>query len=87
MRRPYMTHRAVNERTIWERECFHRRTGAAGEFYQGTSFVRRLQGLKGGAALAFANRVTPFFWADAPRVQVWLCGACAGELKLDSSTE
>ena len=79
----------MNEQTIWERECSHRQAGttAAGEFYPGTIFVRQLQRLKGEAALKFANRVTPFFWADAPRVRVWLCGACAGELSLSPTPE
>lgn len=82
-----MSQRAVNEQTIWERECVHRQAGAAGEFYQGTSFIKQLQKLKGRAASEFANRVSPFFWADAGRVRVWLCGACAGQLDLPPASE
>ena len=29
-----------------------------------------------------ARKVTPFFWADAPHILVWLCRDCAAELGL-----
>ncbi len=80
-----MGQRVLNEQTIWERECIHRLQGAEGEFHRGTAFVRQLQRLKSNAALEFAYKVTPFFWADAARVEVWLCGACADELGLQRS--
>ncbi len=81
-----MSQRVLNEQTIWERECVHRLAGTEGEFYQGTAFVRQLQRLKSEPALEFANKVTPFFWADAARVEVWLCRACAAELGLPSGS-
>ena len=73
--------RVSTEESYRERECVHRRRGAAGEFYHGTTYVRWLQRLKAGAAAQFAARVTPFFWADAARVRVWLCEECATELR------
>lgn len=80
-----MSQRVLNEQAMWERECVHRPAAAEeGEFYRGTAFVRQLQGLKSKAALEFACKVTPFFWADAARVEVWLCGTCAAELGLHS---
>ncbi|HEX8721873.1 MAG TPA: hypothetical protein VF736_14660 [Pyrinomonadaceae bacterium] len=65
-----------------ERECVHRRPGAAGDFYAGEQFVSALQRMRGGAALALARKVGAFFWADAPRVRVWLCHGCAREAML-----
>lgn len=65
-----------------ERECVHRRTGAAGEFYAGDRYVSALQRMRGGAALALARKVGAFFWEDAPRVSVWLCRGCAREASL-----
>jgi hypothetical protein len=65
-----------------ERECVHRRTGAAGDFYSGARFVSALQRMRGNAALALARKVGAFFWADAARVSVWLCDSCAREASL-----
>ena len=65
-----------------ERECVHRQTGASGDFYAGDQFVSALQRMRGGAALALARKVGAFFWADAPRVSVWLCHDCAREASL-----
>ena len=65
-----------------ERECVHRRAGAAGDFYAGDLFVSALQRMRGEAALALARKVGAFFWEDAPRVSVWLCHGCAREASL-----
>lgn len=70
------------EQSQQERECVHRPTGAAGDFYAGVSFVSALQRMRGEAALALGRKVGPFFWSDAPRVSVWLCHACAREASL-----
>lgn len=70
------------EQSHRERECVHRQAGAAGDFYAGDQFVSALQRMRGGAALALARKVGAFFWADAPRVSVWLCHACAREAML-----
>ena len=64
------------------RECVHRANGAPGDFYSGSAYVKQLQRLPSDAALRAAGRVTPFFWADAPHIHVWLCRDCAGELGL-----
>ena len=64
------------------RECVHRASGAQGDFYSGSAYVKQLQRLPAAAALKAAARVTPFFWADAPRIEVWLCRDCAGEMRL-----
>ncbi len=64
------------------RECVHRAEGAAGELYRGTAYVRQLQSLPSADALRAAARVTPFFWADAAHINVWLCRDCAAELRL-----
>ncbi len=71
----------TNEQTFRERECVHRHQGAAGEFYCGTAYVQWLQRLKAAPAAQFANRVSPFFWADAAQTLVWLCHDCAAELQ------
>ena len=64
------------------RECVHRAQGAAGELYRGTAYVRQLQRLPSTVAMKAAARVTPFFWADAAHINVWLCRDCAVELGL-----
>ncbi|HEX8560285.1 MAG TPA: hypothetical protein VF668_19465 [Pyrinomonadaceae bacterium] len=64
------------------RECVHRAAGAPGDFYRGAVYVKHLQRLPSAAALKAAARVTPFFWADAPHIHVWLCRDCAEELGL-----
>lgn len=65
-----------------ERECAHRKLGADGRFYAGDVYVQSLLNLRATAASQMAKNVTPFFWADAHRVKVWLCGECAGKLSL-----
>jgi hypothetical protein len=62
------------------RECVHRAGGAAGDYYQGASYVQSLTRLRAAAAAEFAARVTPFYWSDAPQIVVWLCDDCAAEL-------
>jgi hypothetical protein len=64
------------------RECVHRAGGAPGTFYRGSVYVKHLQRLPSAAALRAAARVTPFFWADAAHIHVWLCRDCADELGL-----
>ena len=64
------------------RECIHRAAGAAGSFYAGRTYVKHLQRLPSDAAVRAAARVTPFFWADAAHINVWLCRDCAAELGL-----
>lgn len=65
-----------------ERECVHRDQGLEGEFYNGAFYVQALQRLPIARAMLVAGRVSPFFWADAQNILVWLCPACASELKL-----
>jgi hypothetical protein len=71
-----------NEQDYRVRECVHRAKGAPGGFYHGSAYVKQLQRLPTDAAMRAAARVTPFFWADAPRIHVWLCRDCAEELDL-----
>jgi hypothetical protein len=68
-----------------ERECIHRDEGADGEFYNGVFYVQALQRLPIDRAMQVARRVSSFVWADAPNILVWLCPACASELKLGES--
>jgi len=65
-----------------ERECIHRDEGAEGEFYNGVFYVQALQQLPIDGAMQVSHKVGSFFWADAPHILVWLCGACANELHL-----
>jgi len=65
-----------------ERECIHREQDAEGEFYSGVFYVQALRQLKVDAAVKLANKVSPFFWSDAPHIVVWLCHDCAAELGL-----
>ncbi|MGH9943602.1 MAG: hypothetical protein ACRD9R_14750 [Pyrinomonadaceae bacterium] len=67
---------------VRERECIHRKQGAAGGFYTGEEFVARLQRLRGKEATELTRKVGAFFWADAPRIRVWLCTDCAAELDI-----
>jgi hypothetical protein len=64
------------------RECAHRAAGAAGELYRGSEYVKHLQRMNTDAAMRIASNVTPFFWADAPHILVWLCRDCAAQLRL-----
>src|SRR5215203_617696 len=64
------------------RECLHRAGGAPGNYYSGRTYVKHLQRLPSDAAVRAAARVTPFFWADAAHIHVWLCHDCGEELGL-----
>ncbi len=70
---------------FFERECVHRDKGADGDMYNGMFFVQALQRLQSNDAVRFAGKVSPFYWADAPRVLVWLCRECAAELRLSDT--
>jgi hypothetical protein len=70
----------MTEQDYRVRECVHRDGRAAGSFYRGEAYVKHLQRLRGETAVAFAGRVTAFFWADAAHILVWLCRDCAEEL-------
>jgi hypothetical protein len=72
----------VNELSHQERECTHRPLGMDGEFYSGQTYLKHLQRLRGDEAMKVANRVSPFFWADAKEITVWLCQDCASHLGL-----
>ena len=67
----------VAEQARRERHCVHRGLGAPGEFYRGEKYVAALQRLRSATAMRFTSKVEAFFWADAPRVKVWLCRDCA----------
>jgi hypothetical protein len=71
-----------SEQDYRTRECAHRANGAPGSYYDGRTYVKQLQRLPSEAALRAAARVTPFFWADAAHINVWLCRDCAVELRL-----
>lgn len=68
-----------------ERECIHRDEGAVGEFFNGAFYLQALQRLPIDRAMQVAGKVSSFFWADAPNIQVWLCPVCASELNLGDS--
>ena len=70
---------------MFERECVHRDRGADGDIYNGMFFIQALQRLQSAEALKIAAKVGPFYWVDAPRVQVWLCRDCAEELHLSDA--
>ena len=72
----------VAEQRMRERHCVHRSQGAPGEFYRGEQYVAALQRLRSAAAMRVTGKVEAFFWADAPRVKVWLCHDCATEIGL-----
>ena len=71
-----------NEQDYRVRECLHRATGVAGEYYRGSEYVKHLQRMNTDTAMRIASYVTPFFWADAAHIHVWLCRDCADELGL-----
>ena len=73
----------MSEQEYRVRECIHRAGGAAGEFYRGSVYVKYLQRLRTQAAMQAASKVTPFFWADAAQIIVWLCRDCAVEVGLE----
>ncbi len=77
-----ISEQAVVKQAADERECIHRSRNAAGGFYRGDVYVESLQRLRSADAMKMASKVSAFFWADAPRLRVWLCHECAGELKL-----
>jgi len=72
----------MSEQEYRVRECVHRERGAQGEFYRGSAYVKQLQKLRTDAAMRAAAKVTPFFWADAAQIIVWLCQDCAAEVGL-----
>lgn len=72
----------MNKQVLRERECIHRDEGAEGAFYNGVFYVQALQRLPVDAAVQVASKVSPFFWADAPLILVWVCHACAAEIGL-----
>ena len=71
-----------NEQEYRVRECAHRAAGAAGEYYRGSEYVKHIQRMSIHAAMRVASNVTPFFWADAQHILVWLCRDCASQLRL-----
>ncbi len=73
----------MSEQEYHVRECVHRAGGVAGEFYAGSVYVKYLQRLRTEAAMGAASKVTPFFWADAPQIVVWLCRDCAVDIGLE----
>ena len=75
----------MNRQFYFERECVHRDKGADGDVYNGLFFVKALQRLQSSDAVRVAGKVSPFYWADAPRVLVWLCRECAAELSLSDT--
>ncbi len=79
-----MSQQAVVKQSADERECVHRIRNATGGFYRGDVYVQSLQRLRSAAAMKMAGKVSPFFWADALRLRVWLCHECAGELGLQN---
>lgn len=72
----------MTKKMFRERECIHRDEGADGEFYNGVFYVQALQRLRVDEAVQIAGKISSFFWADAPHIIVWLCDACAAELRL-----
>ena len=64
------------------RECIHREEGVAGEYYRGNEYVKHLQRMNTNTAMRIASNITPFFWADAQQILVWLCRDCATDLRL-----
>lgn len=70
----------MSEQDYSVRECIHRARGAEGGFYRGNTYVKHLQRLNTSNAMQAAGKVTPFFWADAAHILVWLCRDCAAEL-------
>ncbi|MDQ3918316.1 MAG: hypothetical protein M3348_07545 [Acidobacteriota bacterium] len=72
----------MSEQEYRVRECVHRAGGSEGEYYRGSAYIKHLQRLGTSAAMEAARKVTPFFWADAPHILVWLCRDCAAELGL-----
>lgn len=75
----------MSRQVFRERECIHRDEGAEGEFYNGVFYVQALQRLRVDEAVLMAGRVSSFFWSDAPHIIVWLCSACAGDLRLSDT--
>jgi len=68
-----------------ERECIHRDLGVEGEFYNGVFYVQALRRMHVDPPVQIANKVSPFFWVDAPHILVWLCRDCAAELGLEDT--
>ncbi len=72
--------RFLMKKQVRERECIHQEDGVEGEFYNGVFYLQALQRLPVDGAVRVASKVSPFFWADAPQILVWLCRNCAAEV-------
>jgi hypothetical protein len=79
-----MSDQSEMQQMVNERECIHRNEQTEGKFYAATTYVNALQRLSGSAALEMARKVDSFFWADAPKIKVWLCANCAAEIGLET---
>ena len=79
----YEVSRLMSEQEYRMRECVHRAASVVGELYRGSVYVKYLQRLRTEAAMQAASKVTPFFWADAPQIIIWLCRDCAVEVGLE----
>ena len=75
----------MRKQFFYERQCMHRDRGAEGDVYNGMFFIQALQRLQSDEAVKLAGKITPFYWVDAPRVQVWLCRECAAELHISDA--
>lgn len=80
-----MTVILMKKQEFRERECIHQDDDVDGAFYNGVFYVQALQRLPVDDALRMAKKVSPFFWADAPHILVWLCHDCAAELHLSDT--
>lgn len=72
----------VNDPPKVERQCIHCKEGSDGRPFDGESYLKALQRMRGSAATRLARKVEPFFWSDARKVRVWLCAGCAAEAGL-----
>ncbi|HEY6118825.1 MAG TPA: hypothetical protein VIV66_02640 [Pyrinomonadaceae bacterium] len=75
----------MKKQVLRERECIHQDEGVEGEFYNGVFYVQALQRLPVNKAVQIAGKVSPFFWADAAQILVWLCRDCASEVGVAES--
>ena len=75
----------MKQQEFRERECIHQDDGREGAFYNGVFYVQALQRLPVDSAVQMASKVSPFFWADAPYILVWLCHDCAAKIHLSDT--
>ena len=61
---------SMKRQFVFERECVHRNRGADGDTYGGMFFIKALQRLQSDDAVRVAGKDSPFYWVDAPRVNV-----------------